>query len=116
ERDRFVTETGIKSVIAAPLLRRGQVIGSVPVYAEPQDAYDDQDAAVLAGLAGQAAVAIANVNLIRELEASREDTSRRADAERTLREIAVRVSSILDPTERLDRICGEDTPLLAAAG
>ena len=116
ERDRFVTETGIKSVIAAPLLRRGQVIGSVTVYAERQDAYDDQDAAVLAGLADQAAVAIANVNLIRELEASREETSRRADAERTLREIAVRVSSILDPTEVLDRIVVEATRLLESDG
>ena len=116
ERDRFVDETGIRSVIAAPVLRRGQVIGSVTVYAERQDAYDEQDAAVLAGLADQAAVAIANVRLIRELEASREETSRRADAERTLREIAVRVSSILDPTEVLDRIVVEAARLLESDG
>ena len=86
------------------------------VYAERQDAYDEQDAAVLAGLADQAAVAIANVRLIRELEASREETSRRADAERTLREIAVRVSSILDPTEVLDRIVVEAARLLDSDG
>ena len=36
-------------------------------------------------------------SLIGELERSREENAQRADAERTLREIAARVSSILDP-------------------
>jgi PAS domain S-box-containing protein len=116
ERDRFVREANIQSVIAAPLLRGGEVIGTITVYADRPHAYDDQDAAVLAGLADQAAVAIANVRLILELERSREETARRADAERTLREIAVRVSSILDPTEVLDRIVIEATRLLDSDG
>jgi GAF domain-containing protein len=116
ERDRFVREAGIGSVIAAPLLSGGEVIGTITVYVDRQNAYDEQDAAVLAGLADQAAVAIANVRLIVELERSREETARRADAERTLREIAVRVSSILDPTEVLDRIVVEAARLLDSDG
>ena len=116
ERDRFVREADIGSVIAAPLLRGGEVIGTITVYVDRQHAYDEQDAAVLAGLADQAAVAIANVRLIAELERSREETARRADAERTLREIAVRVSSILDPTEVLDRIVLEAARLLDSDG
>jgi PAS domain S-box-containing protein len=116
ERDRFVREAGIGSVIAAPLLRGSEVIGSITVYADRKHAYDEQDAAVLASLADQAAVAIANVRLIVELERSREETARRADAERTLREIAVRVSSILDPTEVLDRIVVEAARLLDSDG
>ncbi len=116
ERDAFVRETGIKSVIAAPLLRRGEVIGAITVYVDRTNGFDEQDAAVLAGLADQAAVAIANVRLIADLERSREENARRADAERTLREIAVRVSSILDPTEVLDRIVVEAARLLASDG
>jgi PAS domain S-box-containing protein len=116
ERDKFVVEAGIESVIAAPLLRRGEVIGAITVYVDRPDGYDEQDAAVLAGLADQAAVAIANVRLIAELERSREETARRADAERTLRGIAVRVSSILDPTEVLDRIVVEAARLLESDG
>ena len=54
---------------------------------------------MLAGLADQAAVAIANVHLIGELERVARGDARRADAERTLREIAARVSSILDPAD-----------------
>jgi PAS domain S-box-containing protein len=116
ERDRFVREANIRSVIAAPLLRGDEVIGTITVYVDRPQAYDEQDAAVLAGLADQAAVAIANVRLIVELERSREETARRADAERTLREIAVRVSSILDPTEVLDRIVVEAARLLGSDG
>ena len=116
ERDKFVVEAGIESVIAAPLLRRGEVIGAITVYVDRPNGYDEQDAAVLVGLADQAAVAIANVRLIAELERSREETARRADAERTLRGIAVRVSSILDPTEVLDRIVVEAARLLESDG
>ena len=116
ERDRFVREANIRSVIAAPLLRGDEVIGTITVYVDRPQAYDEQDAAVLAGLADQAAVAIANVRLIVELERSREETARRADAERTQREIAVRVSSILDPTEVLDRIVVEAARLLGSDG
>ena len=116
ERDAFARESGTKSVIAAPLLRRGEVIGAITVYSDRADAFDEQDAALLAGLADQAAVAIANVLLIAELEQSREENARRADTERTLREIAVRVSSILDPTEVLDQIVVEAARLLDSDG
>src|SRR5919108_197455 len=112
----FYERTGFRSMIAAPISGDSGPLGVIEVYAVRPHAYDDQDAAVLAGLADQAAVAIANVRLILELERSREETARRADAERTLREIAVRVSSILDPTEVLDRIVIEATRLLDSEG
>jgi PAS domain S-box-containing protein len=116
DRDAFVREMDIKSVIAAPLLQGGEVLGAITVYADRRDAFDDQDAAVLAGLAAQAAVAIANVQLITQLEMSRGENERRADAERTLRGIAARVSAILDPAEVLDRIVHEATRLLESDG
>ena len=116
ERDRFVRDGHISSVIAAPLLQRGDVLGAITVYSERTDAFDPSDAAVLAGLADQAAVAIANAHLIAELERSREENARRADAERTLRGIAARVSAILDPAEVLDRIVVEAARLLESDG
>ncbi len=116
ERDAFVRKEGIQSVIAAPLLPRGDVMGAITVYADVADAFDDADAALLTGLADQAAVAIANVHLIRELERSRTEIARRADAEQTLREIAARVSAILDPAEVLQRIVDEAARLLESDG
>ena len=116
ERDAFVRGAGIHSVIAAPLIQRGEALGAITVYAEAVDAFDDADAALLAGLADQAAVAIANVRLIAELEGSREENARRADTERTLREIAARVSAILDPGDVLERIVNESVRLLESDG
>ncbi len=116
DRDAFVRESGIASVVAAPLLQRGELLGAVTVYANRVDAFSEADGALLMGLADQAAAAIANVRLITALERSREETARRADAERTLREIAARVSAILDPTEVLERIVAEAARLLASDG
>jgi PAS domain S-box-containing protein len=116
QRDAYVAAKNIRSVIAAPLLKRGDVLGAITVVSDRPDAYDDHDAAVLEGLADHAAIALTNVRLITQLEKSREENARRADAERTLRGIAARVSAILDPAEVLDRIVHEAARLLASDG
>ena len=116
ERDAFVRESGIKSVIAAPLVHRDIVVGAITVYGDRSDAFGSEDAALLAALADQAAVAIANARLIEELERSRAEVARRADSERTLREIAARVSAILEPDEVLQQIVDETTRLLESDG
>ncbi len=116
ERDAFVRESGIHSVIAAPLIHRSVVVGAITVYGSRVDAFGESDAGLLAALADQAAVAIANARLIDELEQSRTEIARRADSERTLREIAARVSAILDPAEVLQRIVDEATRLLESDG
>ena len=116
ERDAFVRDGGIHSVISAPLLQRGEVLGAITVYAERIDGFDATDAAVLVGLADQASVAIATVHLIDQLERSRAVIERRAEAERTLREIAARVSAILDPADVLERIVFEAARILGSDG
>ncbi len=115
-RDAFVRESAIHSVIAAPLIQREAVVGAITVYGDRVDAFDEQDAGLLAALANQAAVAIANARLFDELERSRAEVARRADSEQTLREIAARVSAILDPAEVLQRIVEETTRLLESDG
>ncbi len=92
------------------------MVGAITVYGDRPDAFDEADAGLLAALADQAAVAIANSNLIDELERSQAETARRADAERTLREIAARVSAILEPAEVLQRITDEAARLLDSDG
>ncbi|MFL5675927.1 MAG: GAF domain-containing protein [Chloroflexota bacterium] len=116
ERDAFVRASGIKSVIAAPLIHRDVVVGAITVYGDRGDAFDAEDAALLGALADQAAVAIANARLIEELERSRAEIARRADSERTLREIAARVSAILEPDVVLQQIVDETTRLLQSDG
>jgi PAS domain S-box-containing protein len=115
-RDAFVRQTGIRSVIAAPLVHREVLVGAITVYGDRPDAFGEADAGLLSALADQAAVAIANARLIDELERSRGEVARRADSERTLREIAARVSAILEPDEVLQQIVDEATRLLESDG
>jgi PAS domain S-box-containing protein len=115
-RDAFVRESGIRSVIAAPLIHRDVLVGAITVYGDRPDAFGEADAGLLAALADQASVAIANARLIDELERSRAEVARRADSERTLREIAARVSAILEPAEVLDRVVEEAKRLLGTDG
>ena len=116
ERDAFVREIGIRSVIAAPLIHRDVLVGAITVYGDRPDAFGEADAGLLSALADQAAVAIANARLIDELERSRTEIARRADSEQTLREIAARVSAILEPDEVLQQIVDESTRLLQSDG
>ena len=62
--------------------------------------------------ADQAVVAIQNARLIEELGRSREEISRRADAERTVREIAANISAIRDPDAVLQQTVDEARRLL----
>ena len=116
DRDAFVRESAIHSVLAAPLIHRDDVFGVINAYSDRVDAFDDTDAGLLAALADQAAIAIANARLIEELQRSRTEIARRADSERTLREIAARVSAILEPDEVLQQITEEAARLLESDG
>ncbi len=116
DRDAFVRESAIHSVLAAPLIHRDDVFGVINAYSDRVDAFDDTDADLLAALADQAAIAIANARLIEELQRSRSEIARRADSERTLREIAARVSAILEPDEVLQQITEEAARLLESDG
>lgn len=116
ESTAFFERTGFQSMIAAPVSGEDGPLGVIEVYSVAPDAFDDADADLIRALAGQAAIAITNARLIRELEQSREENARRADAERTLREIAARVTATLDPTDVLARIVSEAVRLLGSDG
>jgi PAS domain S-box-containing protein len=116
ENTDFYARTGFRSMIAAPITGEHGPLGVIEVYAVAPEAFDDADAGLIRALASQAAIAITNARLITELADSRAALSRTAEAERTLREIAVRVSAILDPTEVLDRIVVEAARLLDSDG
>ncbi len=70
ERDDFARHVGIRSVMAAPLLQGDLALGAITVYSDRGDGFDDGDAAILAGLADQAASALTNSILLDRLTRS----------------------------------------------
>jgi GAF domain-containing protein len=116
EPDRVVRDLGIQSMVVAPLGAGDEVFGAIGTFSSRPDAFTSAQIALVRALADHAGAAIRNVHLIEELARSRGELARTADAERTLREIAARVSAILDPAEVLQRIVDETTRLLESDG
>jgi len=90
--DEFIRETGVESGMVVPLIRRGQVIGTLNLGSMEKDAYDEENASALRQVAGQLAVAIDNAKLYRELEEhsrnlETEVEKRTASLERSLQEL-----------------------------
>ena len=97
--DAHADRYGLRSVLAAPLLGDADPFGTLTVYSSTPDAYGTEDASLIEALANQAGVAIRNARLFEELARSREESARRADAERTLREIGARITAVRDARE-----------------
>ena len=116
ESTEFYERTGFQSMIAAPITGDSGPLGVIEVYAKERGAFSETDAGLVFALASQAAIAITNARLIDALARSRAELARRADSEQTLREIAARVSAILEPAEVLQQIVDETTRLLESDG
>ncbi|HEY5630461.1 MAG TPA: PAS domain S-box protein, partial [Candidatus Limnocylindrales bacterium] len=97
QTDRLVRESGIASMVVAPLQARDTTLGAIAVFSTRRDAYADGDLALVRSLAGHAAVTLANESLIAELERSREQLTRRSERERTLQELIGKLAAIRDP-------------------
>ena len=112
ESDAFVKRVGIKSVLATPLMSEDTLLGILKVATTRRDAFDDEDSALMAAFADQVVVAIQNARLIDQLGRSREEISRRADAERSVREIAANISALRDTDAILQQTVDQARRLL----
>jgi PAS domain S-box-containing protein len=114
--DRVITRLGYRSLLVAPLLIEDRAIGVLSVFSGRWEAFNEDHMALVGALADHAAGAIANAQLIADLAESREQLAHRVDAQRTLSEIAARLTSIRQPDELLQYAVSEATRLLDADG
>jgi PAS domain S-box-containing protein len=115
DADRFVKEVGLCSMVTAPLVAGDRVFGALGTFANRPNAFGEADVALVRALADHAAAAMANVLLIEELARSRKALARRADAERSLRQIAGRITAIREPSELLQHVVDEAKRLLESS-
>ena len=95
--------------MSAPLIGESGPLGAISAYSSRPDAFAADDAELLGALASQAAIVLGNARLYEELE-------RRVEAQRSLGEIAARITAIRDPGDVLQRTLDEAVRLLDADG
>jgi PAS domain S-box-containing protein len=107
ELDEYITRRGMASVMSAPLTGSFGAIGVLTVQSRRRNAFDVDDAELLGLLADHAAIAISNARLYAQLR-------ERADAQRSLAEIAGQIASLRDPTTVVQRSVADAARLLRA--
>ena len=114
--DALARNAGVRSMVVAPLVSGDEAIGALGTYSSEADRFSESDVTLVRALADHAAAAIANARLIAQLAHSRDELARRADAERTLREISAGITAIREPAELLQYAVDEAARLLRADG
>jgi PAS domain S-box-containing protein len=116
QTDRFVREVDLRSMVVAPLVTGNRVFGGLGTFSNRAAAFSPAQIALVRALADHAAAAMSNALLIDELAGSQAKIARSAEAERALRAIANRISSIHEPTEVIQMTVDEAARLLNADG
>jgi len=91
---------GFRTIMGAPMLLDGEVVGVLCVWRNKVEPFNDRAADVLTTFAAQAAIAIRNVDLVRALESRSTELARNVEQLEALRDVGDAVSSSLD----LDRV------------
>jgi GAF domain-containing protein len=89
--------SGARTVLATPLLREGVPIGAIQIRRQEVRPFSDKQIALLQTFAAQAVIAIENVRLFTELQASNRDLTRALDQQMATAEILRVISS--SPTD-----------------
>ena len=103
---------GYRSIVGVPLLRDGRAVGSLAVTREAAGPFAESEIVLLQTFADQAAIAIENVRLFKELEARTQDLTRSVGELRALNEVGQAISSTLDLQAVLSTIVVRATNLL----
>lgn len=114
--DRIVEEAGMRAMAVAPLVAEGAALGALGVFLNRAASFDDAQLGLLRALGNHAAVTIANERLQGDLLRRADELARRVEAQRTLGEIAARITALRDPAEVLQEVVDAAHRLLGSDG
>src|SRR3954454_1607011 len=107
---------GYRTIMGAPMLLDGEVVGILSVWRTKVDPFDDKATTLLTAFAAQSAIATRNVYLVRALEARGVELARKVEQLEALRRVGEAGSSSLDLEEVLATIVTQAVHLSEADG
>ncbi|MEO7267787.1 MAG: GAF domain-containing protein, partial [Knoellia sp.] len=116
DRPDFQRLGGYRTILGAPMLVDGEVVGVLSVWRTTVSPFDDRVVSLLTTFAAQGALAVRNVELMRSLEARSQELARRVDQLEALSEVGDAVSSSLDADEILATIVNHAVELSGTMG
>jgi signal transduction histidine kinase len=107
---------GYRSLVAVPLLRHNEAIGTIAVTRREPGGFTDDEIALLKTFADQAVIAIENARLLTELQTRTTELTRSVGELTALGEVGRALSSTLDVDVVLDTIVARANDLIGADG
>ena len=102
---------GARTILAIPMLRENELIGSFTVFRQEVHPFTDKQIELVKNFAAQAVVAIENTRLLSELRQRTDELGRSVDELRALGEVSQAVNSTLDLETVLSTIVGKSVQL-----
>ncbi len=100
----YAAKTGIRTALAAPMLRKGEAIGAILIRRADVQPFTEKQIELLKTFADQAVIAIENVRLFQELQSRTQELARSVEQLRSLAEISQAVNSTLDLDQVLNTL------------
>jgi GAF domain-containing protein len=104
ESARMAARLGNRTVLVTPLVQKGSALGAIVIRRMEVDPFADRQVELLKTFADQAVIAIENVRLFKELEASTQELAQSVEKLQAVAAVSEAVNSTLDLEKVLETI------------